>query len=86
MGVNHKVFLALIDDLQRGPRPKMDDPTHRNDVSLWRLSQIHRETAGEDNERLFLVCMHVTPAARSGLVPPHVRAGVIEADQALKLR
>ncbi len=59
----------------------MDNPTDGNIVALWRLTEKHREVAGENNEGFLLFRMHVALTVRSGLVAPEVRASVAKADQ-----
>ncbi len=53
-------------------------------MTFRRLSEIHGEAAGDDNEGLLLLCMDVTTTLGTWLVAPHVRARVFEPDRTLE--
>ena len=79
VGVDDEILVAVIRRLEWGTRLDVDEPARRHVLALRRLTQVHRQRACQDDERLLLerVPMAATPRAR--LVPPDVGAGVGEA-------
>ena len=79
-----EVLLTFVDGLQRSSRSNVDDPANGNLVALWRITEKHRQTAGENDEGFLLLVVHVTLASRPRLVAPDVRATVPKADPRLQ--
>ncbi len=62
----------------------MDDAAEGHDVTLRRVSEIHRETTSEHDERLLLLGVHMTTTLRPRLVAPHVRPSALEVRELLE--
>ena len=75
----------MVRGLERGPRVDADEAAGRHVHALWRLAEVERERAGEDDERLLLLRMAVTASLRAGLVAPDVAAHMREAGAVAQL-
>ncbi len=63
----------------------MDDPASRDDVAFRRLSEVHRQAAGEHHEGFFLLSVNMAAAASMRVVAPDIPACVLEVGELLKL-
>jgi len=77
--VNEQVLVAVVRGLKRHTGVDAYEPTGRHVDSLWRLTDVQRERAGEDDKRLLLNRMSVAASRRPGLVAPDIPAHVREA-------
>ena len=76
--VDEEVDVAVVRGLELGPGLDVDDPADRHVDSLGRLAEVHRQGPLDDDERLLLRRLPVTPAPGARLVAPEVGAGVPE--------
>src|SRR5689334_22081975 len=76
--VDDQVLVAVVRGLERHTGVDADEPTCRHVNPLWRLADVQRERAGEDDECLFLRRMTVPASRRPGLVSPDIPAHVRE--------
>src|SRR5689334_13763093 len=67
-----QIVFTVVDGLERRARVDAEHPTGRHLHAHWRLVEVHRKRACEDDERLLLDRVPVTTAFRAGLVAPYV--------------
>src|SRR5579859_1649869 len=65
--VYDEVLVAFVDGLQRGSSLNVNNPPGANIVALSRLTEMHREAAGENNEGFLLLGVHMALTARARL-------------------
>ena len=85
VGVDDQVIVAVVHRLQGCPRIDVDQAAMSHVVSLRRVTQVHRERPGEDDERLLLELVSMTASCRAGLEPPNVHARVLHARDVTEL-
>src|SRR4051794_19419227 len=86
VGVDDEVLVAVVHRLQRCPRGGVDDAAGGHVDALRRLAEVHRQRAGEHDERLLLDRVPVPAAGRARLVAPDVPADVRGAEALAELR
>ena len=85
VGVDEEVLVAVVRRLQRCARLDVDELAGLYVVTLWRIADVDRERAPEDDERLLLHRVPVAATHRAGLVPPDVRTRIGEAGSVAQL-
>src|SRR4029079_12640364 len=78
VGIQEQVLIAVVCSLQRRQGVDVNDRAAWNLHALRRLTHVHRQRSLEDDERLLLMRVAVTPALGARFVAPDVPTGVSE--------
>ena len=83
--VDDELVVGVIHRLERRAWGDVDQSARRNVAALRRIAEVHRQRPREDDERLLLDGMPVSPPLGARLVAPDVGARVCEAGELAQL-